>query len=655
MTSANREYSPTMPQPILSRLSPADLLRERVIGGIDISPDGSQVAYSERTVVSGKDRSSIWLVGFAGGRPRRLTYGAWSDTRPRFSPDGRTIAFLSDREREGTSQVLLLPLDGGEAYAVTSFRRSVLEAEWMPDGRSLAVLATDDASHLLVGERDADPDDRGDTSATARVLRRLDWRMDGEGLLDHPRHVHIVSTGGRARRLTKGPWLAGHVRPHPNGKTIGFIANRVSEVDPDHQVHVVEVSSGRVRQRTKLVGQVSRFSWDADGTLICVAQATRTPMSEDPWIVWRVAADGSGTPLTGHLDRFAGQGSSNDERLTIIPDNGREVPHRVADDRLEQLVDPALDPCAYELAGAGERVAALMTLNSYGGVDVYALEPDRQPRRLTKVGDSWLSSRARATQEELTIKGPAGPIQTFVLSPPGAGRRRLPTILDIHGGPTWAWPIAADATSHMLVGAGYRVVRANIRGSYDRGRDWIAQLDGRWGDTDAADCHAVLDHLVKAGLADPKRLGCWGNSYGGFMVNWLVGTSDRFAAAVSSNGVANQVAAYANCDCGYIYNPQEGLGVSHTPEGVESLWRQSPLRNAANIHTPLLILQGEADLRCPPADNEQLFIALRMLRREVEYVLYPESSHSMAYTARPDRRVDRMERIVGWFARHMRA
>jgi Tol biopolymer transport system component len=115
--------------------------------------------------VSGKDRSSIWAVAFAGGRPRRLTYGAWSDTRPRFSPDGRSIAFLSDREHEGIPQLLLLPLDGGEAQQVTSFRRGVLEAEWMPDGRALAVLATDDDSHVLVGERDADPDDRGDTTA----------------------------------------------------------------------------------------------------------------------------------------------------------------------------------------------------------------------------------------------------------------------------------------------------------------------------------------------------------------------------------------------------------------------------------------------------------------------------------------------------------
>jgi dipeptidyl aminopeptidase/acylaminoacyl peptidase len=294
-----------------------------------------------------------------------------------------------------------------------------------------------------------------------------------------------------------------------------------------------------------------------------------------------------------------------------------------------------------------------MTLGNSAGGDVYALEPGRQPRRLTRSGEAWIAARARATQEEIVVKGPAGPIQAFVLSPPGARNRPLPTVIDLHGGPTWAWPIAADFTSHMLAAAGYRVVRPNIRGSYDRGGDWIAALNGRWGEVDAADSHAVLDHLVKAGLADPKRLGCYGNSYGGFMVNWLVGTSNRFAAAVSSNGVTNQVAAYGNCDLGYVYNPQEGLGVSYTPEGADSLWRQSPLRNVQNVHTPLLILQGESDLRCPPADNEQLFVALRMLGREVEYVLYPESDHSMSSSSRPDRRVDRMERILAWFRKHM--
>jgi dipeptidyl aminopeptidase/acylaminoacyl peptidase len=145
-----------------------------------------------------------------------------------------------------------------------------------------------------------------------------------------------------------------------------------------------------------------------------------------------------------------------------------------------------------------------------------------------------------------------------------------------------------------------------------------------------------------------------GLSYGGFMVNWLVGTTDRFAAAVSENGVTNQVSDFANSDSGPEYVRAADLGDPLTPEGVEKLWRQSPLRNVANVRTPLLMLQGEADLRCPPQDNEQFFVALRHLGRTVEYVLYPGESHVYAASGRVDRRIDRNERIIAWFDRYLR-
>jgi len=212
-----------MPTSRTPRLEPRALLRERLIDAVAISADGETVAYSERTVVDGADRTSIWIVPFRGGRPRRLTHGKWSDGRPRFSPDGRTLAFSSTRESEGdVPQIWLLPLEGGEPARLTTFKHGISEFEWMPGGRSLAVIAHDDESPVLQGERE-----KG--TPTVRVLRRIDWRMDGEGLLDHPRHVHLVALSGRARRLTKGDWSASNVRPHPDGRSIGFIADRTEQ------------------------------------------------------------------------------------------------------------------------------------------------------------------------------------------------------------------------------------------------------------------------------------------------------------------------------------------------------------------------------------------------------------------------------------------
>ena len=145
-----------------------------------------------------------------------------------------------------------------------------------------------------------------------------------------------------------------------------------------------------------------------------------------------------------------------------------------------------------------------------------------------------------------------------------------------------------------------------------------------------------------------------GLSYGGFIVNWLVGTTDRFKAAVSENGVTNQVSGWGNSDSGPEFFRASLMGDPYSAEGIELMWRTSPLRNAASVQTPLLMLQAESDMRCPPADNEQLFVALRHLRREVEYVLYPEESHVYASAGRPDRRIDRMTRMIDWFDRYLR-
>jgi dipeptidyl aminopeptidase/acylaminoacyl peptidase len=251
--------------------------------------------------------------------------------------------------------------------------------------------------------------------------------------------------------------------------------------------------------------------------------------------------------------------------------------------------------------------------------------------------------------------GRGGPIDVWIASPPGIrADTALPTVVDIHGGPLGSWAPAPHLEVILLASAGYRVVLPNIRGSATYGAEWIRPQLGDWGGVDAADVHAAVDHVVALGLADPERLGILGLSYGGFMVNWMVGTTGRFRAAVSENGVTNQISDWANSDSGPEYDRAALLGDPFSQDGIDRLWRQSPLRHVAEVRTPLLMLQAEADLRCPPHDNEQFFIALRHLGRTVEYVLYPEESHVYASAGRIDRRVDRMTRVLAWFARYLR-
>jgi dipeptidyl aminopeptidase/acylaminoacyl peptidase len=388
--------------------------------------------------------------------------------------------------------------------------------------------------------------------------------------------------------------------------------------------------------------------------------------------------DGSAAawPLAPDLDRPVGNWADTDltgwmvdqrpgpvwraqnEVVALVTDRGRSLPWRFPVDPASGR--PTADP---HPAAHGDAMANILAAAENGTIAVIATLGARPPEvcvagadgqlhPLTSMGGSWLAWPEMRCVE---APGPGGPIETWIASPAGAGDGPLPTIVDVHGGPLGAWSPAPSLEVALLCAKGFRVVLPNIRGSASYGQEWITPQLGEWGGPDADDVHAALDHVIALGLADPERLGALGLSYGGFMVNWLVGTSNRFRAAVSENGVANQISAWAASDCGPEYCRTALMGDPTTPEGVEKLWRQSPLRNVASVRTPLLMLQSESDRRCPASDAEQLFLTLRYLGRTVEYVLYPEEFHVIQATGRIDRRVDRMTRMLAWLERFVLA
>jgi dipeptidyl aminopeptidase/acylaminoacyl peptidase len=524
--------------------------------------------------------------------------------------------------------------------------------DWHPDGRRLVVLADDARSDRVVGERETG-------EPTARVIDRLDWRYDGAGLTLHPAHLHVVSrSGGAPRRLTSGPWSASQPRVSPDGATVAFLADLDADADRRVRsgVHLVPLDGGEPRRLPEPAGHVGAIAYEPDGSLLCRARA-RFPHDDDEHArLYRVAPDGAVELLEPDLDDVLGGSTysdlfdwqADDDRLTratTVDDDGRTP--LVRDGVV--LLQSSLDPVVGALAEAAGRIVGVVSTGRHPP-EVCAIEHGRA-RRLTRDG-AWLR---RAGPEVGLDEFRAGDVTCFVVSPPGAGGEPRATVLAPHGGPTGQWHPLPMLEGLLLAHAGYRVLMPNIRGSTGRGRPFVRALRGDWGGVDADDCHAVVDHAVDAGLADPERLGVFGLSYGGFLANWLVGTSDRFAAAVSENGVANNVSSWAGSDCGPTYSQAAGIGDATTPEGVDLLWRQSPLRHVAAIRTPLLLLQGEADKRCPPGDAEQLFVALRALGREVSYVLYPESAHEYLGTGRPDRRIDRHTRAIEWFGRWMPA
>ncbi|HVA22683.1 MAG TPA: prolyl oligopeptidase family serine peptidase [Candidatus Micrarchaeia archaeon] len=665
-------------------LAAAAIRWQVVLEGHDLAPRADFAVVGRRTTQGDTYRSHCWRVPLPAGTPRALTNGSVRDSRARISPDGRRLAFLrADPDHPGRPTALMvMDLAGGEPWVLARPRHGGGAPAWSPDGRRIAFTAAAGPPRFIVG--DGGPR----RTPTARRITRIDWRLDGVGHRDRRDHLFVVGAraGAAPRQLTRGDYDVRDPAWAPDGTAIVFAADRgeASEQHPRSTIWRIPAVGGEPEEVLALAGPAGAPAPSPDGRWLATIGVDEADPPDDALpglFVGPAAGGGPPVALAPSLDRPVGvfadtdltgwaveprpgpDWCGNEAVVALVTDRGRTVPWRFPVDggagrpAGEPSSLMAGDHLVWSVATRGGTVSVVSAhrgrapeLFSFGATG--PARPDLPPR--TRLGSAWQRHLPAVEVREIWAPGPAGPVHTFVVSPHGAGGRALPLVVDVHGGPVGAWGPTPPLEAYLLAGRGYRVALPNIRGSAGYGRDWTgALLGGRWGEVDAADVHAVVDHCLAEGLATADHLGVMGLSYGGFLTQWLVATSQRFRAAVAENGVTNQVSAFANSDTGPLYNRSARLGDTLTAAGVATLWRQSPLAHVRDLHTPLLMLQAEADLRCPPQDNEQLFIALRLLGRTVEYVLYPQESHVYMATGRPDRRVDRMTRVLDWFDRHL--
>lgn len=685
-------------------MTPAIIRLQVVLEELDVAPDG-RFAVVARRFVDRQDRyaSQLWFVPLVRGlgRTRALTSGPVHDGRPRISPDARRVAFRRTRlETKGavaTLEILDLPGRGtrpgkadpaDEPWTVVAPVHGVVELAWSPGGNRLAYTAEAGPERFTIPEargRTVSAPSDPDRAPLGRRIRRADWRWDEQGHVDRWEHLFVVPArpDRRARRLTRGDWGVRQASWDPGGRSLVFVADRTASADlyPHPTVWRVGLDGAPPVELLALGGPASHPAISPDGRWLAVVGVIEADALDDISLGIVIApADGSEPTmaLAPGLDRPIGwqldtdlvgwQATSRggplwagrDRLVALVSDRGRCVAwqfeldsgtgrNTTAEPRAIARADAA---CAHlAISSDGRTVVLVGTLDGRAPEVMTADQGGLRTR--TRIGSAWQACVRQPDMRLITAAGAGGPIDVWVASPPGAHAEPLATVIDIHGGPLGGWVPAPSLEVSLLVSRGYRVLLPNIRGSTSYGRSWIRLQLGDWGGVDADDVHAVLDDAIARGLADPARVGLLGLSYGGFMVNWLIGTSDRFAAGISENGVTNQVSDWANSDGGPDFARMAIMGDPLSEASMLKLWRQSPLAHVANIHTPLLILHAEADERCPKADNEQLFVALRTLGRTVEYVLYPEEYHVYQATGRVDRRIDRMTRVLDWFDRYL--
>jgi dipeptidyl aminopeptidase/acylaminoacyl peptidase len=644
---------------------PQDLTRIAFVTDAQISPDGRKIAFVVTSLSEERDEylSNIWIVDTAGGEPRRFTAGPRRDVEPRWSPDGTRLAFLSERAPKEKLQLYVMPADGGEPTRLTSLENGAGSVAWSPDGARLAFVSP------VGGQREPESEEERRKSRPARVITSLKYRFNGEGFIyDRRPHVFVVALDGATpRQVTEGDFIDADPVWAPDGRSIVFVSARHAERDEDDASDLWRVSAGggTPQKLTATPGPILLPAFSPDGgTIAYLARPGRNAFGRNIRTFAIPASGGDAVCLTSALDRSCGalhvppvwvpDGGSvlvatedrGDVGLWRVAARSGEAPRRIV---VGERVLNGYSVCAdgRQLAFAASSAAA--------PAEVFVCGADGcGERQLTALNRAWKEATALASPERFRLTRAGLEIDGWVMRPAGfEPGRRYPALLCVHGGPHAQYGNGFFDEVQVYAGAGYAVIYANPRGSQGYGETFAQAVVGDWGGGDYADVMAVLDEALKRyPFIDPDRLGVLGGSYGGFLTSWTVGHTDRFKAACSERAVNCQYTMFGTSDIGSSFNVVE-LGGAMPWEDMARYIERSPLTYAKNIVTPLLILHSEDDLRCPIEQAEQLFVALKKLRREVRFVRFPGENHEMSRSGRPRHRLERFRHILEWFAPYL--
>ncbi|MFZ4794796.1 MAG: S9 family peptidase [Blastocatellia bacterium] len=647
-----------------------DLARLREVRDPQCSPDGKSVAYVVSTIDPKEDKSNshVWVVGYEGTQERLMTSSLESESTPRWSPDGRFLAFTSSRK--GTAkgnQVWLLDRNGGEAVQLTDVKGRLQSYEWSPDSRRLA---------LVIADPDPESDnEEGGGVAKPRapkpiVIDRYKFKQDGAGYLQSGRHSYIylfeVETK-KLERLTTGKWDEGMPSWSPDGKWIAFTSNHDKDPDrePEGQIFVAEAKAGVTERALTPAGvRVSRGrpEWSVDGRLIAYLESDEKrygAYNMDHLAV--VGVDGSVPkrfPAVEGLDR--GVSSPRFDRdgksLSFLVTDDRSVyPARVmlGDGKLEKLMKPPVvvsnwhvaGGCSVVLSGGDDRYNEVYAIGSGSSGQAGSL------RQLTKQNDALFSELTLGVTEDVDFRSKDGTeVHGLLTKPVGyVAGTKVPLLLRIHGGPNGQDQHSFQFERQFFAANGYAVLAVNYRGSSGRGQKYSRAIFADWGHYEVEDLLAGVDHVIRIGVADPARLGVGGWSYGGILTDYLIASDNRFKGATSGAGTAFTVSYYGVDH--YIIQYDNEIGPPWNPKSWETYVKLSyPFLKADRIKTPTLFLCGEKDFNVPISGSEQMYQALKSLGTETQLIIYPNENHGLR---RPSYVRDRYDRYLAWYEKYV--
>src|SRR2546423_3184060 len=640
-------------------LKPEDFAQLRDVDEPNISPDGDLIAYVVKAADMEKDKRppNLWLAKWDGSENRALTFGSKGQKHPRWSPDGKWIAFLSGREDDNENdQLWILPLGGGEAEKITDAKGGVEDFAWSPDSKRIVLVVHDP------DPREPEKKEKEKKTVPPLVIDRLFFKKDIDGYLTE-RYSHLQLLDLTTRKIE--PFTSGKhddLWPawSPDGKEIAFVTKRGDDPDRTENWDVWVIAAepgGKERQLTT--------SPEADPNPDLDSAPAWSP--DGKWIAYIHGGDPKKIAYAVHSLAIIPAAGGQAKILTEKLDSNVVQPHWAADgksifalvvnDGAENLVRVPVDATAPQPVTSGRRKLTAYDVSREGKIIVRASTPDRpyeifavekeKLRDLTKQTEAFLKDLRIAGTEETKFKSADGTeIHGFVVNPLDVtAGTKPPALLRPHGGPQSQYACEFQFEAQLFAANGYTVILPNPRGSTGRGEKFAMGIYADWGHRDVEDDLAAVDDAVARGLADPDRLGVGGWSYGGMSTNYLIASSTRFKAATSGASISNILAGYGTDQ--YVSDYESELGVPW--KNPETWMRISyPFLHAYKIKTPTLFLCREADFNVPLLNSEQMYEALRSQGVPTEQVIYPGQNHGLK---KPSYIIDRYKRYLDWYAK----
>jgi dipeptidyl aminopeptidase/acylaminoacyl peptidase len=650
-----------------------DIYRTQQVANPQCSPDGKWIAYTVTSSDRGADkrRTNIWMVNWEGTRSLQLTNGADGGSSPRWSPDGKYLAFLSARPAGAKKQIWLLDRLGGEAHQLTEVKEDIAGYAWSPDGNKLVLEMSSSEEDASVAKLTATS--TGDAAGSAPggspkapkpiVISRFHFKEDVEGYLTAASRTQLYLFDVKTKKLdaltsdknfddSDPVWS-------PDSMRVAFVSNH--EKDPDqsgvNDIFVIDARPGVSPGKLVSVNASGRqhLAWSPDGKLIAYLQGAEPKYDayKQSVLVVVPAAGGPSRVLTEKLDRGVSspEFTQDSSALTfLVADDRREYPARisVAGGSVERVSDSEL--VVSQRSSAGGHTTVLGSSDTLAP-EIFALEGSKL-RKLTAHNDALLSEIRMGAVQDISFKSKDGTeIHGMMIKPSDYdASRKYPTLLWIHGGPNMQddhslpfdlYPLQLER--QLFATHGYVVLAINYRGSSGRGAEFTRSIFADWGNKEVADLLAAVDFAVASGVADPERLGIGGWSYGGMLTDYTIASDSRFKVAISGAGLANALALYGSDE--YIFQYTNELG---PPWKSPEAWMKVsyPFFHADRIRTPTLFMGGQSDFNVPIIGSEQMYQALRSLDVPTELVIYPEQFHLFT---RPSYIQDRMQRYLAWF------